>query len=108
MIDTVEYEHKEKMDAEYPSEPIVSSNGQHTVCIDPLEGEALGSLSMFTNSIGEVTTVIQPEENGIPTFVKRLDHETLGVIIGFGHGTVAIRGNVFPYHLTSTETTQIT
>ncbi|WP_116289099.1 DUF4652 domain-containing protein, partial [Klebsiella pneumoniae] len=35
-------------------------------------------------------------------------HETLGVIIGFGHGTVAIGGNLFTYNLTSKEKTQIT
>ncbi len=108
IIYKVENEHKEKMDFEYPSEPIVSPNGQNTVFIDPLEWEALGSLYMFNNIIGEFTTLIQPEENFIPKFVKWLDHETLGVIIGFGHGTIAIGGNLFTYNLTSKEKTQIT
>jgi len=108
IIYKVENEHKEKMDFEYPSEPLVSPDQKHTVFIDPLEWEALGSLYMFNNIIGEFTTLIQPEENYIPKFVKWIDHETLGVIIGFGHGTVGIGGNFFTYNLTSNEKTQIT
>lgn len=108
IIYKIENENKEKMDFEFPSEPIVSPNGQNTVFIDPLEWESLGSLYMFNNIIGEFTTLIEPEENFIPKFVKWIDHETLGVIIGFGHGTVAIGGNFFTYNLTTKEKTPLT
>ena len=108
IIFKVENENKEKMDFEFPSAPLISPDKKHTVFIDPLEWECLGSLFLFDNIIGEFTTLLEPEESYIPKFVKWIDHETLGVIIGFGYGTVAIGGNLFTYNLTSKEKTQIT
>ncbi|WP_244322213.1 MULTISPECIES: DUF4652 domain-containing protein [Bacillus] len=108
IIYKVENENKEKMDFEYPSEPLVSPDRKNTVFIDPLEWEVFGSLYLFNNIIGEFTTLIEPEGDFIPKFVKWIDHETLGVIIGFGHGTVAIGGNIFTYNISSNEKTPLT
>ncbi|WP_240528073.1 DUF4652 domain-containing protein [Bacillus cereus] len=101
-------EKKEKMNFEFPSEPIVSPDGQNTVFIDPLEWECLGSLYVFNNIIGEFTTLIEPENNYIPKYVKWLNHESLAVIIGYGFGTVSIGGNIYTYNVTDHEKTQIT
>ncbi|MFX3622609.1 MAG: DUF4652 domain-containing protein [Ectobacillus sp.] len=99
---------KEKMDLEYPSEPVLAPDGKKYVFIDPLEWECLGSLYLFDNMAGEIKTLIKPEESYIPKYVKWLDERTLAVIIGFGYGTVAIGGNIYSFDVETKEKKPIT
>ncbi|WP_017154367.1 DUF4652 domain-containing protein [Bacillus bingmayongensis] len=99
---------KESTPFEFPSEPIVSPDGKSTVFIDPLEWESLGTLYIFDNTIGGFETLIEHENDFTPKYVKWLDHKTLGVIIGYGYGTVAIGGNLYTYDLANKEKKQIT
>ena len=99
---------KEATAFEFPSEPVVSPNGKHTVFIDPLEWETLGELYIFDNTIGGFETLINPENDLTPKYVKWVDDNTLAVIIGFGYGTVQIGGNLYTYNIKTKEKKQIT
>ncbi|MBZ6485053.1 DUF4652 domain-containing protein [Priestia aryabhattai] len=100
---------KEILEDNFPSEPIISPDETRAVYITPLEWETLGSLYLFDLLSGEKTLLIGPDESSnIPKGVKWIDNHTLAVIIGFGHGTIAIGGNVFTYNIETREVIRVT
>jgi Domain of unknown function (DUF4652) len=87
--------HKKVLESDMPSEPEYSPNESKIVYISPLEWECIGNLYIVDLKTGEKKTLIKPEDDkNIPKQVIWIDEETLGVIMGFGHGTVAVGGNV--------------
>lgn len=94
---------------EYPSEPTVSPNKIHSVFVAPLEWECLGSLYLFSHETGEVKKIIEPSlESKIPKKAIWINNEWLAVIIGYGHGTVAIGGNIYLFNIKNNELREVT
>lgn len=99
---------RKEIETDFPSKPVMSPDNTKAAYIAPLEWECLGSLYIFDLLIRENKKVITPENNYIPKQVLWLNNELLAVIIGFGHGTIAIGGNVFLYDLTTNSKMNIT
>ncbi len=94
---------------EFPSGPTFSPNGKHATYIAPLEWEVPGDLYLYNLENGKNIKLITPdEEQNIPKYAIWLNDKTIAVIIGFGHGTVSIGGNVFTYNIENSELKQIT
>lgn len=81
---------------DFPSEPQFSPDNKFAAYISPLEWEELGSLYLFDLESGEVKLLVGPDENNyIPKDVVWVNSRAVAVIIGFGHGTISVGGNVF-------------
>lgn len=88
----------ELVEADSPSEPVLSADQTKAVYIAPLAWECLGSLYLYDLLTGEKKECIQPDDKDYsPKKVIWLDDRNMAVLIGLGLGTVAIGGNVFVY-----------
>lgn len=95
-----EDESEEVLEADSPSDIVVSPDKTKAVYIAPLEWEALGSLYVYDLLLAENKRIIAPDnKDHIPKKVIWLDNRNLAVIIGYGFGTVSIGGNIFVYDL---------
>ncbi|KZE65983.1 hypothetical protein AWM68_06280 [Fictibacillus phosphorivorans] len=97
------------LESDSPSKPVFSPDKSIAAFISPLEWECLGSLFIFNLKSGEKKELIKPDEHqNIPKQVIWVDDRTLAIIIGFGHGTVQVGGNVYLYDIETSLLNNIT
>ncbi|WP_368502826.1 DUF4652 domain-containing protein (plasmid) [Alkalihalophilus sp. As8PL] len=91
-----------------PGEPVKSPNNKHAVYISPLEWEEQGTLYLVDLENGDQKILVEPAGDWIPKNVLWQDDERVFVIIGYGHGTLSVGGNIFSVNVSTKEKLQIT
>ncbi|MDT8861873.1 DUF4652 domain-containing protein [Alkalihalobacillus sp. MEB130] len=91
-----------------PTKPQKSPDNKKAVYISPLEWEARGSLYLVDLKSGEQDVLVTPEGDFIPKNVIWQDDSRILVIIGYGHGTVSVGGNIYSVNIKTKEKVQIT
>lgn len=100
---------KRTLEKDFPSIPIISPNQKYAIYIAPLEWEVSGNLYLYDLHKGKNKVCIKPDENdNIPKYATWLNEHLIIVIIGHGHGTVAVGGNVYLYDIETESKIQIT
>lgn len=91
------------------SEHLLSPDKSKIVYISPNEWETIGKVIVYKIHEREKIVVINPDnDENIPKNVIWINDDTLGIIMGYGQGTVAVGGDVYIYKLNSGTQTKVT
>lgn len=91
------------------SEHLLSPDKSKIVYISPNEWETIGKVIVYKIHEREKIVVINPDnDENIPKNVIWINDDTLGIIMGYGQGTVAVGGDVYIYKLNSGTQTKLT
>lgn len=100
---------REVIEDDFPSEPVISPDHSKAVYISPFEWECIGKLYLFDLIAAEKKVLIDPvDDTNVPKEVIWISDDKLAVIMGFGHGTVSIGGNVFVYDISTGDIEKLT
>lgn len=92
-----------------PSKPIISPDRKLAAYISPTEWEEKGIVYLVDLKNTQKKELYKSKNDDlIPKDIVWINNETIGLILGYRYGTVAVGGNVFIINIMTNELTQLT
>lgn len=100
---------KKILDRKSPSKPLISPNKNLAAYIAPTEWEEKGIVHLVDLKNMQKKELYQSKNDDlVPKNIAWIDNETIGLVLGYRYGTVAVGGNVFIINIMTKELTQLT